>query len=418
MRKLIWVSAAALTALSMPLADFAAAQEPNPNVPVQRRPRPDYDPLGMRAGAFLIYPELEVDVGYDSNVFARNNDVEDDFLTTVAPRLTAASQWSRHSLQLEAGAEAALYKDHTENDYQDFDIGGEGQLDITRQDALTSNLGFARGHDDRDDPDDAGDEDQDITQYWQSNAGLGYRHDFNRVYTAVRGEFARQDYEDEGDVNNDDRDYNRYTTGLRVGYRISPRFDVFTDGAYRWVKYDETPNDAGDDRNNDGYVLRVGTGIDITSILFGEVSVGYAAVNYDDDDLEDVSTPTGGGRLTWNVTPLTSLIFDVTGQVRETTVTNDEGDQASGRLHTNASVNVWHELLRNVLLNGYAQYIRDDFEGIARTDDTYRLGGGVRYLLNRNFSLNGGYTFSTRDSDVSNVEYDRHQILFGIAARL
>lgn len=417
MRKLLLFSATAAIGLSLPLADYAAAQEPNPNVPVQRRPRPDYDPLGLRAGAFLIYPELQAAGNYDSNVFARKDDVEDDFYATVAPRLTAQSQWSRHSLTLDAGAEAALYKDHTDNNYQDFDTGAEGRLDVTRSDIVTGNLRAGRGHEDRDDPDDAGEE-SDITQYFEGNVGLGYRHNFNRIYTAVRGELRRMDYENDGDINNDDRDYNRYLTGLRVGYNLSPRFDLFADAAYRWVRYDETPNDAGDDRNNKGYVLRVGSGIDITSILFGEVYAGYTAVEYDDDDLENVSSPLAGGRLTWNVTPLTSVIFGLEGQLKETTVTGDNGDQASGRVNSDASIAVWHELLRNVLLNGYAQYIRDDFEGIARTDDTYRVGGGVRYLLNRRFSIDGGYTYSTRNSDESDREYDRHQVRLGVTAHL
>lgn len=417
MRKLLLLSATAAIGLGLPLADYAAAQEPNPNVPVQRRPRPDYDPLGLRAGAFLIYPELQTAGNYDSNVFARKDDVEDDFYATVAPRLTAQSQWSRHSLTLDAGAEAAFYKDNTDNNYQDFDTGAQGRLDVTRADIVTGNLRIGRGHEDRDDPEDAG-EDSDLTQYFEGNAGLGYRHNFNRVYTAVRGELRRMDYEDDGDINNDDRDHNRYLTGLRVGYNISPRFDLFADAAYRWVRYDETPNDAGEDRNNEGYILRVGSGIDITSILFGEVYAGYTAVEYDDRDLENINSPIAGGRLTWNVTPLTSVIFAVEGQLKETTVTGDNGDQASGRVNTDASVNVWHELLRNVLLNGYAQYIRDDFEGIARTDDTYRVGGGVRYLLNRRFSIDGGYTYSTRNSDESDREYDRHQVRIGLTAQL
>lgn len=417
MRKLLLFSTTAAIGLSLPLADYAAAQEPNPNVPVQRRPRPDYDPLGLRAGAFLIYPELQAAGNYDSNVFAVKDDVEDDFYATVAPRLTAQSQWSRHSLTLDAGAEAAFYKDHTDNNYQDFDTGAEGRLDVTRADIVTGNLRIGRGHEDRDDPEDAGEE-SDLTQYFEGNTGLGYRHNFNRLYTAVRGELRRMDYEDDGDINNDDRDHNRYLTGLRVGYNISPRFDLFADAAYRWVRYDETPNDAGEDRNNKGYVLRLGSGIDITSILFGEVYAGYTSVEYDDDNLESVSSPIAGGRLTWNVTPLTSVIFSLEGQLKETTVTGEDGDQASGRVNSDASVNVWHELLRNVLLNGYAQYIRDDFEGIARTDDTYRVGGGVRYLLTRRFSIDGGYTYSTRSSDESDREYDRHQVRLGVTAHL
>lgn len=417
MRKLLLLSATAAIGLSLPLADYAAAQEPNPNVPVQRRQRPDYDPLGLRAGAFLIYPELSAAGNYDSNVFARKDDVEDDFYATVAPRLTAESQWSRHSLTLDAGAEAAFYKDTSDNNYQDFDTGAEGRLDVTRSDIVTGRLRVGRGHEDRDDPEDDG-EDTDLTQYYESTAGLGYRHNFNRVYTAIRGEMRRLDYEDDGDINNDDRDHNRFLTGVRVGYNISPRFDLFADAAYRWVRYDETPNDAGEDRDNKGYTLRIGSGIDITSILFGEVYAGYTSVEYDDDNLSSVSSPLAGGRLTWNVTPLTSIIFSLEGELKETTVTDDDGDEASGRLNTDASIEVWHELLRNVLLNGYVQYVRDDFEGISRTDDTYRAGGGVRYLLNRRFSIDGGYTYSTRDSDDSDREYDRHQVRIGLTAHL
>ncbi len=418
MRKLLWTSAAAVALLSLPAVDYAAAQEPNPNVPVQRRPRPDYDPLGLRAGGFLIYPEITVEGGYDSNVFARDSDVEDDFLATVAPRITAASQWSRHALSFDAGGEAAFYKDHTDNNYQDADIGTDGRFDINRDNIVTGGLRVGRGHEGRDDPEDSGDDENDLTEYYTGNARLGYRHNFNRIYTAVRGDVTRYDYLDDGDINNDDRDYNRYLTGLRVGYQISPRFDVFADAAYRWVKYDETPNDSGEDRDNNGYVLRVGSGIDITSILFGEVYAGYTSISYDDSNLEDVSSPIAGGQLTWNVTALTSIIFGLEGEVKETTVSGDDGDEASGRIHSNATIAVWHELLRNVLLNGYGQYIRDDFEGIARTDDTFRLGGGVRYFLNRRFSLNGGYTYSTRQSDESDREYDRHQVLIGITAQL
>ena len=42
------------------LAYGADGQEPDPNVPVTARPRPDYDPLGIRAGGFLIYPSTSV----------------------------------------------------------------------------------------------------------------------------------------------------------------------------------------------------------------------------------------------------------------------------------------------------------------------------------------------------------------------
>jgi hypothetical protein len=179
------------------------------------------------------------------------------------------------------------------------------------------------------------------------------------------------------------------------------------------VRYDTST----DNNDNEAYILRAGVGVDITSILFGDLYVGYESVDYDADDRDDASTPIVGGELTWNVTPLTSIIFDSQVDIRETRVRQD-GEQASGRLRADFALNVWHELLRNLLVNGFVQYVRDDFEGIDRTDDTYRLGTRLRYLVNRNFSLDGGYTFVTRDSDVADREYDKHVIRVGITAAL
>ncbi|MCI0430482.1 MAG: outer membrane beta-barrel protein, partial [Rhodospirillales bacterium] len=44
--------------------------EPERAQSVFERPRPDYDPLGIRAGGFLIYPQVELGEAYNDNIFA------------------------------------------------------------------------------------------------------------------------------------------------------------------------------------------------------------------------------------------------------------------------------------------------------------------------------------------------------------
>lgn len=408
-----------LTAVALAVAapDIAAAQgqADNPNIPVQNRRQPDYRPLNLRAGSFFIAPSLAVDGLYDSNVFATNDNEKDDFYTVIRPAVSARSDWSRHALQVGAAAEAALYADFTSNDYLDFEIGGAGRVDVTRNDVLTPALSFARGHESRDDPDSENvPDDKDITTFYQTDADLSYRHDFVRVYTVLRTNFQHLDYDESGDVGADqeERDRSRYGIGLRLGYKPVGRFEAYVDGAYRWIRYDDTSEV---NRDNQGYLLRAGVGVDITAILFGDAYVGFESIDY--EDFDDKTKPIFGTELTWNVTPLTSIILDGRGQIEETTVTQD-GEQASGKLRTRVAVNVWHELLRNVLVNGFVGWNRDDFDGIDRTDNTYRLGTRARYLLNRNFTLEGGYTFVTRDSDIANREYDQHVIRLGVAAAL
>lgn len=393
----------------------AQGQADNPNIPVQNRRQPDYRPLNLRAGSFFIAPSLGVDGLYDSNVFATSNNEKDDFYTVIRPSVSARSDWSRHALQVGAAAEAAFYADYDTNNYLDFELGAAGRVDVTRTDVLTPSLSFARGHESRDEPDSEGvPEDEDITTYYQTDANLDYRHDFVRFFTVLRTNFQHLNYDESSAVDADDeeRDRSRYGVGLRLGYKPVGRFEAYVDAAYRWIRYEDTEDV---NRDNQGYALRAGVGVDITAILFGDAYVGFESIDY--EDFDDQTKPIVGTELTWNVTPLTSIILDGRGRIEESSVTQD-GEQASGKLRTRFALNVWHELLRNVLVNGFVGWNRDDFDGIDRTDNTYRFGTRARYLLNRNFTLEGGYTFVTRDSDVADREYDQHVIRLGVTAAL
>jgi hypothetical protein len=237
------------------------------------------------------------------------------------------------------------------------------------------------------------------------------------VFGILGGELRRFDFEDTDDINNDDRDRSQYLARARVGYEVSPRLDGFVEGTVDARRYDETPDDIGRDRDSEGYSLRAGADIDISGIVFGELSAGYSRRKYEDDELDTVNGLSFGGAMTWNVTQLTSVVFEALGELQETTV-NFEGEEATANFQKSFSVDVTHELLRNVLLNANAAYIRDDFEGTDRADDSLLLGTGVSYLLNRNLSLDATYSFRTRDSDSDEAEYTRNIIRLGLTAKL
>ena len=71
---------------------------------VTNRSRPELDPLGMRAGSFLIYPRLGLQETYNDNIFAVESDEQDDFITLVRPQLDVRSDWTNHAVDLRAGA--------------------------------------------------------------------------------------------------------------------------------------------------------------------------------------------------------------------------------------------------------------------------------------------------------------------------
>ena len=170
-------------------------------------------------------------------------------------------------------------------------------------------------------------------------------------------------------------------------------------------------------RNSHGYRAAVGTEVDITSILFGEMSVGYSWRDYTSNQLSDANGWGAEGSLTWNATPLTSVILTASTGIDETTVIF-EGDAAEANFQNTVALDVNHELLRNVLLNANVGYARDDFEGTSRTDNIFAAGAGVSYLLNRNLSVDARYRFTTRDSDDNDIEFNRNIVLVGLTAKL
>jgi hypothetical protein len=415
-----WLSLTAAICLpGVVAAQQPDVDEPDPNITVQDRPRPDYDPLGIRAGSFFIFPSLTLSGQYDSNVFATNDDEDSDVGVIVAPNVEVESDWSRHALNFSAGAAAAAFADYSQNNYLDAYAATTGRLDVLRSDIVSGTLRIDRLHEDRDDPDESGDtivggdddNEGNLTRYYRGLVDTQYRHNFARFFTVVGGGVQRLWYDDIGDREESIRDRNEYGGRARIGFPVSPRFGTFAEGRYSYRDYDDL------DRNSHGYRGSAGVTVDFTSILFGEMALSYSKRDYTNDDLNDASGFGANGSVTWNVTPLTSVILDARSEIDETTVVF-EGDEAEANFQNSVGLDVNHELLRNLLLNANARYTRDDFEGTSRTDDVYSVGAGTSYLINRNFSLDATYRFTKRDSDSSANEFDRNIVLLGITAKL
>jgi hypothetical protein len=384
-------------------ADFATAQEATTlqrGDTVLTRPRPELDPLGIRLGSFLAYPQLTISETYSDNIFATENDRESDFITTVAPELSIESDWRNHALNFSTGLSKGFYADNTRQNFLDFYGQTDGRIDVTRNIGLTGGGGVARRNEDRSDPNDQGG--RDPTKFWDSNAFAGYEHRFGRFRTNVEGTFQRLAYEDVsgnngvGAVDNSDRDRNIYGGSGRLGYEFLPKYEAFVaiEGDRR--VYDRTPDDNGRSRDSSGITPVAGVAYDFGGLLFGDVFAGWKDRRYDSSDEKNVNGPTFGGSLQWNATSLTTVTAVVAQDVLETT-----DRDASAYISTTGGLAVDHELLRNLLLNVNGSITNNDYEGSSRNDYVYRAGAGLRYLMNRWFYVSGGYRFTRRSSDNS-----------------
>jgi hypothetical protein len=382
---------------------------------VRSRPRPDYDPVGIRAGGFFIYPKIAATELYRDNIFYRETDKASDFVTEIAPTVAARSNWDNHALNLYAGLEVGRYLDHTSEDYLDGRIGFDGRIDIQRDLNITGGIDYSHLHESRASPDQVNAADPVEYDRYGPQAKLTKR--FNRFSTQIGGSIREYRYDDVpslggGTVDSSNRDRREYVGTARFGYDFATRYEGFVRGSVNERRYDSTPDSTGVNRDSHGWEVVGGLAIDFGGITFGNVFAGYLSQEYDQTGFETIDGPGFGADLTWNVTGLTTIKLEAARSVVETSLAG-----ASGALQTNGRLAVDHELLRNLIISADARYAVIDYEGITREDDVAGLGAGGTYLINRNFNLGFRYTFATRDSNVANADYDTHTALVKLTAQ-
>ncbi len=400
-------------------------------VSVYERTRDDYSAPGARTGSFLFYPTIEGGVKYDSNIFKARAGVTqsnageiDDFIFQVKPGFSLVSDWNQNYFAFTADADIAKYGDNGGEDYEDFNIGANGRIDVSRGTSISYGASFGDLHEDRGAPDTATNA-AEQTNYETFKANIGFARDLSLVSLAVDGKYEKLDFDDValnggGTLNNDDRDRERWEGSLRLGYEVDDYYETFIKLSANAVNYDDSQEDGGPQRNSDGWEIVGGAAFDITGTSQGEIFVGYVEQNYDSDSLVDVGDFTFGASLLWNPTGLTSVRTSVSRSVTETTLTeviNLVNTPAAGILGTSFDLQMEHELQRNVLLKGTATYTRLDFENINRTDDLFKASFGMRYLLNRNFAIDAGYSFDARDTSVALQDYKSHVFMVSLKSQ-
>jgi hypothetical protein len=407
------LSGCALALAAVVSATGAEAQQPQRGESVFERPRPDYDPLGVRAGGFIFFPQVEVGEAYNDNIFADDEDEEDDFITVVSPELVARSDWGRHGVSLRTGADAGFYLDHDDENYLDYFALADGRLDVVRGIFIVGGLGWRHRHEDRGSPDDVSGEEP--TEFDLYSANLGFVRARGRISARVSSTLDRFDFQDVdaagGEINEDDRDRFHYGLSGRLGYEYLPETEAFIRVDGRMRNYD-TISDDGFDRDSVGYAAVIGTDLDFTGKVSGEVFAGYQYTSYEDDELDEIAGLAAGAAVLWNITGLTSL----RGTLDVTTEETTEAD-ASGYLSTRVGAAVEHELRRNVLLGAGLTLGRNDYEGVDREDDILIGSLTAKYLINRNFYAGGEVSHRTRNSS-EDEDFSENVILLRLGAQL
>jgi hypothetical protein len=114
------------------------------NVGVLQRERPEYQAVGVRLLNFTFYPRVEAGIGYTDNAYQISGGSVSDGFATISPSVTASSNWAVNQLTLDATYRAKRFFSETPRNEDNYSIGANGRLDVTRSFTLDTQLRTAR----------------------------------------------------------------------------------------------------------------------------------------------------------------------------------------------------------------------------------------------------------------------------------
>ena len=403
-----------------------------PTIPVKKAKPPEanpYEPTGVDIGSLRLRPYVEGAFGYDTNPARIQTPSKGSTLGRIDVGTSIDSLWSVHSLKGELRAGYSDYMNIKNVDRPDAAGKIDGRIDITRDSSFdyggTVNVTTIRSGSPEIQPGSSNVTSTNQPVSWNVNGYVGGTHRFNRLELSMRGTIGRAETGDAtfSDGSKQQLHLNDYTTlGVtpRVSYEVSPLFKPFVEATIDERTYDSASDVNGFQRNSRGYTVRGGATFEIDGKLRGEASGGYVERAYKDARLVKLRGPTFDAALIYTATPLTTITLRGSTTANETTVPN-----ASGAISRRATLEISHDLLRNVKISGQASYQVTSYQG-DNISSTYTgsssglnervVNAGVKaeYSLTRTVVVKASYAYERLKTTVPGSDYTSNIFLLGL----
>lgn len=375
------------------------------NISVLDRVRPEYQPIGINLGGFTALPVIEARVGQTNNVYQTQDNRISDGYVSLAPRITLKSNWSVHSLRLDAGTRFLRYFKEGDRNENSWYVGGAGTYDISSDASVSLSGRTARQYETRFSSVAIPDV-RESNPYQSSTARILGKLVLARSRIFVAGTFNRLDYKSVdlfsgGRINQDNRDRDVGRGTVHYEYGITPDTSVSAEISYTRTNYDKPLSLVLPNRDSDEWNGLIGLSFDLSALFRGNVAAGYVRRSFDAANYKRASGLSAAARLEYFPTELTTVTFAARREVEDANVL-----ESSAYFANSAALRIDHELLRNFILNAAGEYEVDDYFGVPGRVKIFRGYGGARYMINNVFSLVGELRYAKRTSSVPTIGAD------------
>ena len=343
---------------------------------------------------------------YDDNIYALPSDFaipkglrspRSDFIYSVAPQVNFKSTWSRDSLAGYVRLSEDAYGQHPNEDATQYGAGLNGEVDLGTHTTITAGADYGHYVSPR------GAAVSGITEkrieFDFTSVDAQIAHEFNRVRVSARYDHQNYAYQDAETLTGapvSESFFNHQIDAgtAKVEYAISPDTALYAEAVFNNRHYNDSPTL---DQSSHGYNVEAGANFDIGHLIRGQIDIGYLDQTYQSayGHISGLSTES---KIQWFPSELTTATLTLLRTVNDSLIIG-----SPGFLTSDATLQVDHELLRNVILSGNLLTGEDQYQGISRTDS--RFGGGLTadWLLTRHLGLALGYAYT----DVNSSGADR-----------
>lgn len=365
---------------------------------------------GFSAGPLRVMPTAGLTLAYDDNVLLTSDNEVDSFLTLFSPGVRIESGSETNLVSATYTIDTAKYDSSSLDNYTDQRLALAWEWNPFVRHALSLDATWARGHDARGTAGREGDLALlpfEPDEYDQDGVGGRYRFGAPGARGRLELEARLTDIEYR---NNRQltvfRDRNDQLLAAGFYWRVAPKTSALVRIDQVQVDYDVTTLDSTE------HHYYVGVEFDATARTSGTAMIGRVDKDFDDPARLDFSGTSWRVGLKYKLRSY-SILELTTG--RDTDETNGFGDFILRRDTTFGWVHQWSDRFSSQVDVGVA---RDDHRPSLRTDDTLFYGVSGQYKMARWLQFGAGYRATQRDSDISELNYDRNQLMLSIEASL
>ncbi|MFA5898389.1 MAG: outer membrane beta-barrel protein [Hyphomicrobium sp.] len=373
-----------------------------------------YPPIGTKIGSFLLFTTLEANYDFNNNLFASPFPVGDSSLE-VRPAARLASNWGRHALEFRASGDLSYHDRYSSEDNRAYLVEGLGRVDVTSRTNLQGLISHEFAQESRSaiNAESAGTRPNiEVTRLRGA-----FNQRFNRLSVQLRGNIVDTSYSpnifDNQVQNNSDRDYKLYEQAVRPRWEFSPYLFAFSDISLNQRDYSIAAYSDGILRSSTGERYRFGLSFgDVSQILRGNISLGYAHQELDNHELPAVDGMLIDADLAWLVSPLTVLQFTATSDIAETTTAG-----SPGVMERNYGFEARHSFTRYLVGSAGVGYMTRNFVGTDINEEQFTAAVGSEYYLNPWAVLFARYEHTDFQSSLPESSYTVEEVQAGVRLR-